>query len=740
MGRVPEVRRPGHPLGEAPDGEDPAPAGHLFEERERALHLGRRGAPVRALGAGMRRHDVPAERLELELGQDGLDDRRRRLRRAAAGQLPLGPERDAGDSRTAEPGRFADEEDAVAAVLVQVARQALAAEGRTLALAVEVVRRADPRSSQALHELVGAHVVTMLMPVRGRVGVGALAALCIGVAAPSASAAPPPQGYQSDAAFARSYTARGVSSVAATAQRVSCYAPEVVVLLGLAPEQGFPQGGGTPCPGATTGENIGPYPTQDVKSPALLVKDYSESDIRVDPTNPRHVIGISKWFVNAEGYNHLTGFFESFDGGASWPQQGHVPGYEGWTDNSDPVGAFDPWGNYYAVVLPYMFDYDAAGRHNLSARVNPALPRSGIGIAVRPHGATTADAWFTSRGNHADFVATEPLGGLDVFDKQWITIDRGAKSKHRGRVYVMWAVGGDDSNLRIFESHADARPNGTHSDWSTPKLALRRAAGLADNGALPQVTPDGTVWLEASASGDPNRSFIATFTSSRDGGATWGPRRGIVRHLPSSYDSTTFRSAFGEAFAVGPRKVGKFYPLYLAYEDAPNGPVEIRLTASFDGGRHWRRSIRVNDSRGSGESLQPALTVAPNGVVAVAFYDRRLACPGRGSAEAGGAGLQFDPEAPYGRVNWCINTAVQLYRAGLRPIGRNVRVSPHTWDPELSAPRFACICVPASFIGDYFGADARGGFVFTASVTTYNEAGQNQFFHQQQLVSKLKLP
>jgi hypothetical protein len=597
----------------------------------------------------------------------------------------------------------------------------------------------------------------MLMAVRGRIA--AVVALCLGVSTASAQAAVPPQGYQSDAAFAGSYAARGVSSVAATAERVSCYAPEVVVLLGLAPAQGFPQGGGTPCPGATTGENIGPYPTQDVKAAALLVKDHSESDIRIDPTNARHLIGITKWFVNAEGYNHLTGFFESFDGGATWPQQGHVPGYEGWTDNSDPVGAFDPWGNYYAVLLPYMFDYNADGRHSfLSSRVNPALPRMVLGMAVRPHGASLADSWLTTRNGRPDYVSAAPVNNLPVFDKQWIAIDTNRKSKHFGRVYVSWAISGssdaeegeesaalrrggtqEDERQRIYVSFADARPNGSHTNWSTPRVALVFPNGDV-NGSLPQVAPNGTVWLEASGSTSANRPFTVLLTSSSNGGVSWSARRTIARHLPSSYDNTTFRSAFGEAFAVGKRKVGKFYPLYLAYEDAPDGPVEIRLTASFDGGKHWRRSVRVNDGRGSGEALQPALTVSPSGVVAVAFYDRRLACPARGSADASGAGFAFDPDQPYGRVNYCINTAAQLYRSGLRPLGHNVRLSPHTWDPQLSAPRFACICAPASFIGDYFGADARGGFVYTASVTTYNEDGKNQFFHQQQLVSKLKLP
>jgi hypothetical protein len=235
-------------------------------------------------------------------------------------------------------------------------------------------------------------------------------------------------------------------------------------------------------------------------------------------------------------------------------------------------------------------------------------------------------------------------------------------------------------------------------------------------------------------------AFAPSLTSSTNGGATWSRRREITRHLPSQYDNTTFRSAFGEAFAVGRRKVRRFYPLYLAYEDARRGPVEIFLRASFDGGRHWGRPIRVNDNRATAsEALQPGIAVAPDGTVAVAFYDRRLPCPARGTDEATAAGLLFDTRAS-GRVNYCINAAVQLYRPRLRPINHNIRMSPHTWDPQLSAARYACICSAGSFIGDYFGIDARGGYVYTSSVSTYNENGMNPFFHQQQQVAKLRLP
>jgi hypothetical protein len=61
-----------------------------------------------------------------------------------------------------------------------------------------------------------------------------------------------------------------------------------------------------------------------------------------------------------------------------------------------------------------------------------------------------------------------------------------------------------------------------------------------------------------------------------------------------------------------------------------------------------------------------------------------------------------------------------------------------------SLPRFApdgtVWIATASFIGDYFGIDSRGGFTYTASVETFNASGENPGYHQQQLVSKIRTP
>src|SRR6266480_5847607 len=389
MARMPQIWGASGLGREAAHGQDPAARGDFFEEGPGGGYFSPGGPSVRRGRAGMRRHDVPAERFECQLAERPLEDGRGRLGRPLARQLPLGRERDAGNAGAAVAGGLADEKQLRGRPLVEVVAEAPPADLGPVAVAIEVERLADLGGGEPPDEPFRVHGVTMLMRVRGRVA--ALAAVCAGVCVGSAHAAPP-QGFQSDSAFAGSYAARAVTGVPATTQRVSCYTPEVLYAGSLSPSQGYPDGGSTPCAGAaTTGELIGPFGTQNVANSPLRVKDFSESDLHVDPTNPQHLIAVSKWFVNVEGYNHLTGFFESYDGGLSWPQQGHVPGYEGWTDNSDPVGAFDPWGNFYAVLLPYMFRYLVTGEHFfLAPDVNPRLPGSGMAVAVRPRGVERA--------------------------------------------------------------------------------------------------------------------------------------------------------------------------------------------------------------------------------------------------------------------------------------------------------------------------------------------------------------
>jgi hypothetical protein len=595
-----------------------------------------------------------------------------------------------------------------------------------------------------------------------------LAATSAATAQAGPSARVVPQGTQTNASYTASYTAKSVTNTDATSGQVSCYRPEVPYFVSNGPADGYT--GMSPCParGATTGEDIGaagPYPTQVGSNPGypaagpMLAKDFSESDIRVDPTNPMHLIASSKWFVSAEGYNHILGFYESFDGGKKW-SIGHIPGYEGWTDNTDPVGAFDGFGNYYEFILPYQFYYNTGGTHDYKIGTplepNPVQPAEAVAMAVRPHGATSATNWITTHSGHPDFVATYDSVGNEP-DKQWMTIDDNLASPHYNRVYAMW-VDFHTVTPVPFVSYADAKPDGTHTDWSAPqRLPEPPHVPQGATYLLPHVTPDGTIYTTVTNFNPKKGVCCASIwvDKSTDGGATWsvaGTAVSSVTPPPFVYPNTTFRDGIENTFAVGNLLDAQGqYPLYVAYEDYSAAVGNVMLTASYDGGATWSSPIQVNDNTTPVDEFQPNLTVAADCTVSVNFYDRRLACPAAGTHEAANAGLALDTVnpnytgslPPFGAANYCVNASIQFYDPQLNPIGNNIRLTRHTWDPQLNSPHTGSASGEETFIGDYFGnttgSSAAGRLDYSTFVSTYDD-GTNPAHYQQQIVATVPVP
>ncbi len=590
-----------------------------------------------------------------------------------------------------------------------------------------------------------------------------LVALAIG--SPNASvAASPPQGTQTDSSYAMSGITHGVTNVFATTQRTSCYRPEAPYTANAGPNDGY--SGETPCPWADTGEETGAsaqYPTQVgsnagfATGPSVLAKNHSESDIRVDPTNSNHLIGSVKWFASAEGYNHVLGFYESFDGGKTWPVQGHIPGYEGWTDNTDPVGAFDGYGNFYELILPYQFYYNADGSHNFqinqNKEPNPTQPAEVISVSVRPHGSTTATQWITTHNGTPDFVAPYPVKGQEP-DKQWITIDTNPSSPHYNTIYAMWAIF-DGINSKPLVATAHANPDGTHTNWSAPQILPTVNNTASDTYLLPHVAPDGTAWTSVTNFPSQHGKCCMTVStvSSSDGGQTWTAHATAIQKVPfpsfvGGYANTTFTDGIDNTFAVGTTLVNGNFPLYIAYNEEDGSVANVYVTASYDSGGTWTSPMLVNDNVSAVDEFQPNLAVAANGTVSVNFYDRRLACPSSGSAEAVAAGLALDTKnvnfagslPPYRATNYCVNTSIQFYTPQLAPKGHNIRLTLHSWDPQLNAPFRFCVCSPnATFIGDYFGNITSGTTDFTTTVSTFDD-GTNPAHYQQQVVAAVSIP
>ena len=574
-----------------------------------------------------------------------------------------------------------------------------------------------------------------------------------------------PQGLQSNSAYAASFKNRAVTNMFVTSQQVSCYRPEVPIPWNAGPNDGYT--GEVPCPGATTREDTGkvPFPTQIGSKPGypaagpMLVTDHSESDIRVDPTNPDHIIGSSKWFTGAEGYNHLLGFYESFDGGKTWPVMGHIPGYEGWTDNTDPVGAFDAYGNYYEALLPYQFYYDKSGfkKYETGNEPNPAVDNEAVSVAVRPHGATGVQEWITTHNGKPDHVFATNAGLGQEPDKEWIAIDThptrsdGSTNPNYNRIYMTY-VNFNGNGSKPYVSTAIAHRDGTHSDW-TASVLLPTGNGATNNNTYlyPHVDPDGDVYTPvvnyASAKGSCCVDIYVDY--SIDGGVSWkGPllaASGV--HTPPlsgpGYENTTFEDGIEETFNVGS------HAIYLAYESKSSGHGNILLTASFDQGKTWTSPIQVNDNANANvDEFQPNLAVGSDGTVSVNFYDRRLACPAAGTREATAAGLALDRSnanyagglPPYGATNYCITSSAQFFTANLTAKGHNIRITEHSWDPQLNAPFRQCPCNPADmFIGDYFGNEIAGSYDYASFVSTFDD-GRNPHHYQQQVVARVSVP
>ncbi len=164
----------------------------------------------------------------------------------------------------------------------------------------------------------------------------------------------------------------------------------------------------------------------------------------------------------------------------------------------------------------------------------------------------------------------------------------------------------------------------------------------------------------------------------------------------AGYINTTFEDGLEETSAVGNHLVNGHYPVYIAFESKSTGFDNILLTAIYDQGKTWSPPIQVNDNASTQvDEFQPNLAVAPDGTVSVNFYDRRLACPKAGTSEASAAGLTLDQSIPnysgslppYDASDYCVNSSIQFYAADLQPIGHNIRLTAHTWDPQLNSPR-----------------------------------------------------
>jgi hypothetical protein len=495
-------------------------------------------------------------------------------------------------------------------------------------------------------------------------------------------------------------------------------------------------GGGYPVPPGQT------FPNPGTCRAGTLDSNHSESWIAVKP-GTEDLIGNSKFFFDkySKFYDFYLGTIRIPNGTPAGNNQ--VQGYDcvstgtqamppSWTDVTDPNVAFDTEGRAYQTTLPFNAFWGKSTLH----------PNGAIDVSYSDD---MGQHWV--KGNGGQDLEQSPNASAkqagDVEDKQWIAVNDIVGSPNQDHVYAMWSVfESSTTKIRI----AVSRDRGqTFSKAVT--ITAPSQTGVSNTYIYPSIDAAGTVYIAFASFAHPAKTTTATLyvSHSSDDGQTFSPfgAAATAGTLPGCcLPNTTFRDGITESFAASPTHAGH---LYLTYENWDGTQMDVKFTQSTDGGTTWSAPATVNDNVDAPgvptDQFQPSVAAGPDGAVAIAFYDRRLACPD-------------DPSilpADVGKTNFCIDTSLQAYKdsgSGAVAVGGNVRISKFSWDPQqpgqsvggLSQLPCADADCAVGFIGDYFGLAISQNNIYALSVSTHYPSdvtadGGGPVYYQQQVLA-----
>ena len=457
---------------------------------------------------------------------------------------------------------------------------------------------------------------------------------------------------------------------------------------------------------------------------------HSEPTIAMDPLDHNHLMAGSKMYENNDKYLFKIGTYESFDGGRTWKDLGHLPGYcenPGQCDpsnevtyrtTSDPTIDFDDEGNVYINVL------DAPGGTNAFQGFNMTV-----------HVKRPGQDWSGPTVVHNNRV-NQVTSQLFLDDKNWIAVDNNtdvdgnANAPRDGKVgtmYICWSFDGTGvvplQQIVVMRSRDGGKTWGGVTPGDNLPFPISQKTLIGGIGCHVAIGPKGEVY----ATWYDNQLSALMQAKSSNRGVLWTPAAPIAgiagvneafageafRNLsiPTSavdnngtvYVAVASRNAQGNPllpnlFALGKAiKAGtvstKALQGLLAQKKANNvagkdykaggdglGPMsgsDIILFKSTNGGRSYSKPVRVNQDpvNGDADQFQPWMAVTESGQINISFFDRRN-----------------DPS------NYFIDTWLARSEDGGRTF-TDRRASARMWDPAVNAPT----SVSGKFIGDYQG-------------------------------------
>jgi hypothetical protein len=268
----------------------------------------------------------------------------------------------------------------------------------------------------------------------------------------------------------------------------------------------------------------------------------NEIAVAVNPKVPTHVLaGSNDYFYrfnNSTGVRQAlvpTGFFTSFDGGATWVD-GQIPMRTG-NGAGDPSPAFNARLSGSTAQTGWAM---MAQLENVGGLGGPFVAQGDASVSwSRDGGITWSEPVTVMKGNG---TGIGPANGATFFDKEWLTVDNNPASPFYGRAYLvsaqfMNALHGAYAESPVYFAYSD---DGGRT-WSDPKeisgsnpLCTEQSTGPSgecdENGfPIPEVAPNGDLIVHFQNSNittawETPGEFESTLLAvkSTNGGATFG--------------------------------------------------------------------------------------------------------------------------------------------------------------------------------------------------------------------------
>jgi hypothetical protein len=366
---------------------------------------------------------------------------------------------------------------------------------------------------------------------------------------------------------------------------------------------------------AACGDNLNPFeglvPISPATSPyaagcarnvdpqgTLYPSEEVEPWLAADAADPDHLVAVWQQDRWSDGGANGTGAAVSRDGGATWRRT--RPRFTT-CDGGPYQRASDPW----VAITPGGIAWAA------SIAFDASSPRSGVEAARSPDGGLAWEAPY-------QLIADDDPDVLN--DKDAITADPA-----NDNLYVVWdRLTGLTEPTQPIGTGPAMLARWTHGAWEAARPIYDPGLDAQTLGNVIVVLGDGTlvdVFDLITKISTANATAIAAAIRSTDHGDTWSGPMPIAPLGGIGISGVRTGAGLVQVAASG-------QTIYATWEDRANDHEAIVLSISPDGGSSWSTPRPINGAPDV-DAFAPTVAVAPDGTIAVFYYDLRGTVDGR---------------------------------------------------------------------------------------------------------------